>query len=40
VMPLFEVVGNADKEDPEHIGLTAMNVGVTVGFIVISTAVL
>ena len=29
VMPLLEVVGNADKVAPEQIGATAVNVGVT-----------
>jgi hypothetical protein len=29
VIPLLEVVGNADKMPPEHIGATAVNVGVT-----------
>ena len=28
VIPLFEVVGNAAKVAPEHIGATAVNVGV------------
>ena len=28
VIPLFEVVGNADNAAPEQIGATAMNVGV------------
>ena len=32
VMPLFEVVGSADKVAPEQIGATAVNVGVTFGF--------
>jgi Flp pilus assembly pilin Flp len=31
VMPLVEVVGNADKLAPEHIGATAVNVGVIFG---------
>jgi hypothetical protein len=30
-MPLVEVVGNADKLAPEHIGATAVNVGVIFG---------
>ena len=34
-MPLFEVVGSADKVDPEQIGATALNVGVTFGLTVI-----
>jgi len=29
VMPLFEVVGNADMVAPEQIDATAVNVGVT-----------
>ena len=32
VIPLLEVVGNAAKVEPEHIGATAVNVGVTFGF--------
>jgi hypothetical protein len=35
VMPLFEVVGNGAKVAPEHIGATAVNVGVTFGLTVI-----
>ena len=35
VMPLFEVVGSADKVAPEHIGATALNVGVMFGLTVI-----
>ena len=35
VIPLFEVVGNADKVAPEHIGATAVNVGVIFGLTVI-----
>ena len=34
-MPLFEVVGSADKDVPEHIGATAVKVGVTLGLTVI-----
>ena len=34
VIPLFEVVGNAAKVAPEHIGATAVKVGVTWGFTV------
>jgi Flp pilus assembly pilin Flp len=34
-MPLVEVVGNADKLAPEHIGATAVNVGVILGLTVI-----
>jgi hypothetical protein len=29
VIPLFEVVGNGASVAPEHIGATAVNVGVT-----------
>ncbi len=36
-MPLFDVIGNADKLAPEQIGATAVNVGVTVGVTVIVT---
>ena len=32
VMPLLDVVGNAVSVAPEHIGATALNVGVTFGF--------
>ena len=35
VMPLFEVVGNGVKVAPEHIGATAVNVGVIFGLTVI-----
>ena len=35
VIPLFDVVGNGDKVAPEHIGATALNVGVTFGLTVI-----
>ena len=34
VMPLFETVGSADKLAPEHIGATALNVGVLFGLTV------
>ena len=34
VMPLLDVVGNADKVAPEQIGATAVNVGVTLGLTV------
>ena len=34
-MPLFDVVGNADNVAPEHIGATAVNVGVIFGLTVI-----
>ena len=39
VMPLFEVVGNADKVAPEQIGATAANVGVMLVFTVIVNVV-
>jgi hypothetical protein len=35
VMPLLEVVGNADNEPPEQIAATCVKVGVTFGFTVI-----
>ena len=35
VMPLLDVVGKAVKVAPEHIGATAVNVGVTFGLMVI-----
>ena len=35
VIPLFEVVGSADKVAPEQIGATAVKVGVTFGLTVI-----
>ena len=34
VIPLFEVVGNAAKVAPEHIGVTCVNVGIVFGFTV------
>ena len=34
-MPLLEVVGSGDKVAPEHIGATAVNVGVILEFTVI-----
>jgi hypothetical protein len=34
VIPLFEVVGNAAIAVPEQIGVTCVNVGVTIGFTV------
>ena len=40
VMPLFEVVGNADNVAPEQIAATWVNVGVTFGFMVTSTLTL
>ena len=39
VMPLVDVVGNADKVAPEHIGATALNVGVIFGLTVIVSVV-
>ncbi len=38
VIPLFDVVGSADKLAPEQIGATRLNVGV-LGFTVIVTVV-
>ena len=38
VIPLFDVVGNADKVAPEHIGATALKVGVIFGLTVIVNA--
>jgi hypothetical protein len=38
-MPLFEVVGRAASEAPEHIGATAANVGVTIGLTVMVNVV-
>ena len=38
-MPLFDVVGNADKVAPEQIGATALKVGVTFGLTVIVNVV-
>ena len=35
VMPLSDVVGRAERVAPEHIGATALNVGVTFGLTVI-----
>jgi hypothetical protein len=35
VIPLLEVVGSGDRVAPEHIGATAVNVGVTFGLTVI-----
>ena len=35
VMPLVDVVGNAANVVPEHIGVTAVNVGVALVFTVI-----
>jgi len=35
VKPLFDVVGNAVSVAPEHIGATAVNVGVIFGLTVI-----
>ena len=39
VIPLLDVVGNADKVAPEQIGATAVNVGVTLGLTVIVNVV-
>ena len=35
VIPLVDVVGNADKVPPEQIGATGLNVGVMFGLTVI-----
>ena len=40
VIPLVDVVGNADKVPPEQIGATAVNVGVIFGLtVMVSVAV-
>jgi len=39
VMPLLEVVGNAANVAPEHIGVIAVNVGVTLVFTVMVSVV-
>ena len=39
VMPLVEVVGKADKVAPEHIGATALKVGVMLGLTTIVNVV-
>ena len=39
VMPLVDVVGSAVRVVPEHIGATALNVGVMFGLTVIVTVV-
>lgn len=39
VIPLFDVVGSAEREAPEQIGATAVNVGVTFGLTVIVNVV-
>ena len=39
VIPLLEVVGNAVNVAPEHIGATAVNVGVMFGFTTIVNVV-
>jgi hypothetical protein len=38
-MPLFDVVGNADKVAPEQIAATALKVGVTFGLTVMVNVV-
>jgi len=38
-MPLLEVVGNAASVAPEHIGATALKVGVTLGLTAIVNVV-
>ena len=35
VIPLFDVVGKAERLPPEQMGVTAVNVGVTFGLTVI-----
>ena len=39
VIPLLDVVGSGDKVAPEHIGATAVNVGVKLAFTVIVSVV-
>ena len=40
VMPLLAVVGNGDRVAPEHIGATAVNVGVMLELtVIVSVAV-
>ena len=39
VIPLFDVVGNADKVAPEQIAATGVKVGVTFGLTVIVNVV-
>ena len=39
MIALLDVVGNADKEEPAHIGATALNVGVIIGFTTIVSVV-
>ena len=39
VIPLLEVVGSGVSVAPEHIGATAVNVGVTIGLTVIVNVV-
>ena len=39
VMPLFDVIGSGDKAAPEHIGATAVNVGVILVLTVIINVV-
>ena len=39
VIPLLDVVGNAASEAPEHIGATAVNVGIVFEFTVIVNVV-
>ena len=38
-MPLFDVVGKAANGSPEQIGATAVNVGVTLGLMVMVSVV-
>jgi len=39
VIPLLDVVGSAASVAPEHIGATAVNVGVTIGLTVMVNVV-
>ncbi|WP_422108102.1 hypothetical protein [Winogradskyella sp.] len=39
VIPLFEVVGSGTKFSPSQIGLTASNIGVTLGLTIMSSVV-
>ena len=39
VIPLLDVVGNADRVAPEQMGATAVNVGVMFGFTVMVNVV-
>ena len=39
MIPFVEVVASGDKEEPAHIGATALNVGVIIGFTTIVSVV-